>query len=143
MFQQTLFHPVARLRCLGKIIYTLDSKDQKETTYDETDEKREFPVVVLLSESSASASEVLAAALKDSYNATIVGTKSFGKGRVQQTRKLEDGSMVKYTTAKWLRPNGECVDGVGITPDYEIELVEKEDGTWQDTQLEKALELLS
>lgn len=126
----------------GRIIYTLDGKDSKETTYDETDEKREYPVVVLLSEASASASEVLASALKDSYGATIVGTVSYGKGRVQQTRKLEDGSMVKYTTARWLRPNGECVDGVGITPDYLVELVEKEDGTWQDTQLEKALELL-
>jgi len=126
----------------GKIIYSLEGKDSTETTYDETDEKRDYKVVILLNESSASASEVLASAFKDSYGATIIGTKSYGKGRVQQTKKLEDGSMVKYTTAKWLRPNGECIDGIGITPDYEIDLIEKEDGKFQDTQLEKALELL-
>jgi len=126
----------------GKIIYSLEGKDSTETTYDETEEKRDIPIVILMSEASASASEVLASALKDSYGAILVGTKSYGKGKVQQTRRLEDGSMVKYTTAKWLRPNGECIDGVGLFPDYEVELIQKEDGTWQDTQLEKALELL-
>ncbi len=127
----------------GKAIYTLEGKDSKDTTYDQTEEARDFNVVILISESSASASEVLAGALKDSYGAILVGTKSYGKGRVQQTKSLEDGSMVKYTTAKWLRPNGECVDKKGIKPDYEIQLVQNEDGTWKDTQLEKALELLS
>ena len=63
----------------------------------------------------------LAGALKDSYGATLLGLTSFGKGKVQHTYTLKDGGLVKYTSSKWLRPNGECVDNVGITPDYIIE----------------------
>ena len=102
-----------------------------------------MPLIILIDGASASASEVLAGALKDSYGATLVGTLSYGKGKVQQTNKLEDGSMVKYTIAKWLRPNGECVDEIGIQPDYEIQLEQSEEGYFVDTQLEKAIELLS
>ena len=98
-------------------------------------------MVILVNQASASASEVLAAALKDSYGATIVGMPTFGKGSVQTTKKYGD-TMIKYTSAKWLRPNGECVDGVGITPDYEVE-VELKDSVKYDTQLDKAIELLS
>lgn len=127
----------------GKTIYSLESKETTETHYDETNEKKTLPVVVLMDEVTASASEVLAAALKDSYGAKLVGTISYGKGKVQQTNKLEDGSMVKYTIAKWLRPNGDCIDEVGLEPDYYIELEHTEDGYLIDTQLEKALELLS
>ena len=96
-----------------------------------------------MNESTASASEVLASALKDSYGAIFVGKISYGKGKVQQTKTLEDGSMVKYTSAKWLRPNGECIDEVGLIPDYDIDLVQNEEGIWIDTQLEKAIELLN
>ena len=103
-----------------KIIYSLQEKDKTQTYKDTTSEKRDYPVVVLINEYSASASEILTSALKESYNATLVGKKSYGKGKVQQTLNLEDGSMAKYTTAKWLTPNGKCIDGVGITPDYEI-----------------------
>ncbi len=127
----------------GKIIYSLESKDKTEAYYDETSEKRDLPVVILIDETTASASEVLAAALKDSYGASLVGTLSYGKGKVQQTNKLDDGSMVKYTIAKWLRPNGECIDELGIEPDYNVELEYNEDGSVIDTQLAKALELLS
>lgn len=127
----------------GKILYILENKDSKESYYDETNEHRSLPIVVLIDGGSASASEVLAGALKDSYGATLVGNLSYGKGKVQQTNKLEDGSMVKYTIAKWLRPNGECIDEIGIEPDYEIKLEQDEEGNYIDTQLEKALELLS
>ena len=106
----------------GKTIYSLEGKDKTDTYKDETDEKRDYKVGVLINAGSASASEVLASALKDSYGATLVGEVSYGKGRVQQTKSLEDGSMVKYTTAKWLRPNGDCIDGLGLQPDYEIKL---------------------
>lgn len=102
----------------GKVIYSLEDKEGTTTHYDEDDTSKNYPVVVLIDGTSASASEVLAAALKDSYGATLVGTTSFGKGKVQQTHTLSDGTMVKYTSARWLRPNNECVDGVGITPDY-------------------------
>ena len=125
----------------GKVIYSLDSKGEKVIHKDKTKEKLDYDVVVLVNQVSASASEVLAAALKDSYGAKIVGMKTFGKGSVQTTKKYGD-AMVKYTSAKWLRPNGECVDEVGIEPDYEVE-VEIKNGAMLDKQLDKAIELLS
>ena len=127
----------------GKTLYYLENKEKREEYKDETSEFRSMPLIILIDGASASASEVLAGALKDSYGATLVGTLSYGKGKVQQTNKLEDGSMVKYTIAKWLRPNGECVDEIGIQPDYEIQLEQSEEGYFVDTQLEKAIELLS
>ena len=126
----------------GKVIYSLENKKRKDTYKDETDEKRNYKVVVIINEASASASEILTAALKDSYDAILVGKKSFGKGKVQQTAKLKGGSMYKYTSAKWLRPNGDCIDKEGIKPDYEVDLEVTEDGTVVDTQLSKALEIL-
>ena len=132
----------------GSTIYSLETKDNTTTTYDETVEARTYPIVILIDSGSASASEILTAALKDSYDATTIGITSYGKGKVQQTYKLDDGSMVKYTTAKWLRPNGECIDGVGIIPDINIELEYTKDESgnitsFTDTQLNKALEVLS
>ncbi len=125
----------------GKVIYSLDNKDGKVTYKDDTKQKMDIEVVVLVNQVSASASEVLAGALKDSYGATIVGMTSYGKGTVQTTKQYGD-TMIKYTSAKWLRPNGECVDGVGIKPDYEVE-VEIKNNTMYDKQLDKAIELLS
>ncbi len=125
----------------GKTIYSLDNKDGKVVYKDDTKQKMEIEVVVLLNQVSASAAEVLAGALKDSYGATIVGMTSFGKGTVQTTKRYGD-TMIKYTSAKWLRPNGECVDGIGIKPDYEVE-VEIKNNTMYDKQLDKAIELLS
>ena len=128
----------------GKIIYSLEEKNKTKDYKDQSLAKKDYPVVVLINEYSASASEILAGALKDSYNAILVGKKSYGKGKVQQTLNLEDGSMAKYTTAKWLRPNGECVDGVGIVPDYEVDLeVNEENQVLVDTQLNKAVEILA
>lgn len=132
----------------GKTIYSLETKDNTTSTYDETTESRSYPIIVLIDSGTASASEILASSLKDSYNATLIGITSYGKGKVQQTYQMEDGSMVKYTSAKWLRPNGECIDGVGITPDINIELeyTKDEDGnvtSYTDTQLNKALEVLT
>lgn len=131
----------------NKLIYSLENKSGKKDYKDTTEEFRTYPIVVLINNDSASASEILATALKDSYGATIVGTTSYGKGKVQQTVTLKDNSLAKYTSAKWLRPNGECVDGVGINPDVyvEIEYAKDEDGniiSAKDTQLEKAIELL-
>ena len=125
----------------GKIIYSLENKDKTELVKDETSEKRKYKVVILVNGSTASASEVLTAALKDSYGATIVGKKTFGKGKVQNTNNYGDGSMLKYTTAKWLRPNGDCIDEEGIKPDYEVDL-EYKGNLIYDKQLDKAIELL-
>lgn len=131
----------------GKTIYSLSEKNEKKPYIDETEEHREYKIVVLINENSASASEIMAAALKDSYGATLVGETSFGKGKVQQTMKLEDGGMVKYTSAYWLTPSGICIDEVGINPDYFInnEPVKDENGIVTeiiDRQLEKAISIL-
>ena len=125
----------------GKVIYSLESKDKTETIKDETNEKRKYKIVILVNGSTASASEVLTAALKDSYGATIVGKKTFGKGKVQNTSSYGNGSMIKYTSAKWLRPNGDCIDEVGIEPDYDVDL-EYSGNLVYDKQLDKAIELL-
>ena len=126
-----------------KIIYSLDSKDGISNYKDDTDEFRSYQVVILINKNTASASEVLTAALKDSYNAIIVGEKSYGKGRVQEAKTLEDGTMVKYTTAKWLTPLGNCIDEIGISPDYVVEMTKNENGEIVDNQLDKAVEILS
>ncbi len=125
----------------GKLIFTLDNKDGKTAYYDETATALNIPVVVLINGSSASSAEILTAALKDSYGATLIGTKTYGKGKVQQTYALEDGSMAKYTSALWLRPNGECIDGKGIVPD--IEVPEPETETETDVVLNRAIEYLN
>lgn len=131
----------------GKLIYSLENKDAKASYYDETDAHKTYPIVILLNEMSASASEILAAALKDSYNYGVyfVGTTSYGKGLVQQTYDLSDGSMAKYTSARWLRPNGECINGIGLKPDYEVikEDIRDELGYPIDNQLQKAIEVIS
>lgn len=121
----------------GKIIYSLNEQTSTKTTYDETDEKRSYKVYILVNGNSASASEILAAALHDSYGAKLVGTTTYGKGKVQKTNKLSDGTMYKYTSAKWLTPNGICIDGVGLTPDIEAS---NGDELLKDLVLEKAVE---
>ena len=107
----------------GKVIYSLEGKDTHEVTKDATNEKRTYPVSVIINKNSASASEILAAALKYSYGAKITGTTSYGKGKVQERASLSSGTTVKYTTAKWLTPNGNCIDEIGIVPDLEIEFI--------------------
>lgn len=121
----------------GKIIYSLNEQSSTKTTYDETDDERNYKVYILVNGNSASASEILAAALRDSYGAKLVGTTTYGKGKVQKTSKLSDGTMYKYTSAKWLTPNGECIDGVGLKPDIEIS---NGDELLKDLVLEKAIE---
>lgn len=128
----------------GKVIYSLEEKNRTKKYRDTTSEKRGYKVVVLTNEYSASASEVLTAALKDSYGATIVGKKTYGKGKIQQTLDLDDGSLAKYTTAKWLTPKGKCIDEVGIKPDYEVDLqIDEEQGIIVDDQLTKAKEVIA
>ena len=107
----------------GKVIYSLEGKDTHEVTKDATNEKRTYPVSVIINKNSASASEILAAALKYSYGAKVTGTTSYGKGKVQERASLSSGTTVKYTTAKWLTPSGYCIDEIGIIPDLEIEFI--------------------
>lgn len=131
----------------GLTIYSLTSNSKTTTVKDETDEYREYPLVVLVNKQTASAAEILAAALKQSYGATLVGTQTYGKGKVQQLSSLKSGETVKYTTAKWLTPAGTCIDGIGLNVDYNLDLKynyneNNEIVGYEDTQLAKAIELL-
>jgi carboxyl-terminal processing protease len=101
----------------------------------------DVPLIVLVNEGSASASEIVAGALQDYKRATIVGTKTFGKGSVQTLENLSDGSQLKLTVAKWFTPNGRSISDVGITPDIIVKDPEQA-GEANDTQLQKALEIL-
>ena len=125
----------------GELVYKLQQKDTSKEYKDETDENRSYKIVVLVNATTASSAEVLAAALHDSYGATLVGKTTFGKGKVQTIRQLKD-TMIKYTSALWIRPNGESVDGVGIKPDYDVDVV-YEKSNILDKQYDKAIELLS
>ena len=129
----------------GKVIYQLEDSKGKVKKKDTTKEKRSYDVVVLINGASASASEILASAIKESYGGEIVGTNSFGKGTVQQTKKLLDGSMIKYTTQKWLTPDGNFINEIGVTPTKEVELDSKyfENPIHEnDNQLQEAIKLI-
>ncbi|PIZ63743.1 hypothetical protein COY16_01145 [Candidatus Roizmanbacteria bacterium CG_4_10_14_0_2_um_filter_39_13] len=105
----------------------------------------DIPLIVLINQGSASASEILSGALRDHKRATLVGQKSFGKGSVQEALDLQDGAGLHVTIAKWLLPNGEWINGKGIEPEVMVENKVDEDNTLtneQDAQLQKALELV-
>ncbi len=129
----------------GKVIYQLEDSKGKVKKKDTTKEKRKYDIVVIINGGSASASEILASAIKESYGGDIVGTNSYGKGTVQQTKKLLDGSMIKYTTQKWLTPDGNSINGVGVTPTKVVELNEEyfnNPTTENDNQLQEAIKLI-
>ena len=129
----------------GKVIYQLEDSKGKVKKKDTTKEKRKYDIVVLINGGSASASEILASAIKESYGGDIVGTNSYGKGTVQQTKKLLDGSMIKYTTQKWLTPDGNSINEVGVTPTKVVELNEEyfnNPTTENDNQLQEAIKLI-
>ena len=128
------------------IIYQLDDGKKKDIVKDKTKESRSYPVAVLINASSASASEILASAIKESYHGLIVGTNSYGKGTVQKTKKLSDGSMIKYTTEKWLTPSGNWINEVGVTPTDFVELKSALDESEEpegDKQLQTAIDLIT
>ena len=129
-----------------KVIYQLEDSNGKIKKKDTTKEKRNYEVAVLINGASASASEILASAIKESYGGLIIGTNSYGKGTVQQTKKLLDGSMIKYTTQKWLTPDGNFINEIGVTPTNIVELSEeykKNPILENDNQLKEALKLLT
>lgn len=131
----------------GSIIYQVQKDDDKEVTRDKTGTYRDYPIAVLVDGNSASASEILAGAIKESYEGFVVGTKTYGKGTVQQVRQLSDGSMIKYTVENWLTPDGNWIDRKGIEPTNKVEF----DGATyyknpipdNDNQLQEALNLVS
>ena len=103
---------------------------------------QDVPVVVLINGGSASASEILAGALRDLKQSPLVGEKSFGKGSVQELQSLKDGSSLKITVAKWVMPKGSVIDKIGLVPDYEVKLTEEDAEKDSDPQLTKAFEVL-
>lgn len=101
-----------------------------------------YKTIVLVDGGSASASEIVAGALKDWRKATIVGLKTFGKGSVQELTDLPDGSEIKLTIAKWFTPNGVNIDEQGIEPEVKVDLTDEDYNKDKDPQLDKAVELL-
>lgn len=128
-----------------EILITVDKNKNEEITKAEEDVLIDMPIVVLVNASSASASEIMAGALKDLGEATIVGTKTYGKGIIQQFLSLSNGGGLKITIEEYYTPNRTKINGVGITPDVEVELEQSVTGLptdQNDTQLNKAKEIL-
>ena len=136
----------------GVIVQTVDREGHKEQLESTGRVLWRKPTVVLINEASASASEILAGALRDNSVATVVGSHSFGKASVQNVRRLNDGSALLVTIAKYLTPNGEYINKKGIIPDVEVLVpteeaegdfeIEKPADDADDIQLQKAIEVL-
>ena len=131
-----------------ELLVTVDKDGKEKVEKSKEDVLIDMPIVVLVNKNSASSTEILAGALKDLKEATIVGTTTYGKGVIQQLLSLRDGSGLKVTVEEYYTPNRTKINGVGIEPDEKVELpdsvenplaVERKD----DTQLQKAIELLN
>jgi carboxyl-terminal processing protease len=103
---------------------------------------REIPLVVLVNEGSASASEIVAGALQDHNRATLIGAKTYGKGSVQLPHTLSDGSIMRVTIARWYTPEDRTIDGTGLEPDIAVELTDEQRESGADPQLDAAVEYL-
>ena len=123
----------------GMIVYMEDKAGNREEYTCDGETPIDIPLVVLVNENSASASEIFAGAVKDHGVGTLVGTTTFGKGIVQTYYRLGDGSEIKLTTAKYFTPNGNNIHGTGIEPDVQVEASEDAE---TDAQLEKAVEVV-
>lgn len=129
----------------GNVIYQIQSSSGVKQYKTVKASEKKYKIVVLIDGGSASASEIMSAAMKEVYGATLIGQTTYGKGTVQTTKNLSNGSMIKYTIEKWLTPSGKNIDKEGIKPDYEVELGDsyKNNPTKEnDAQLQKALDLL-
>ncbi len=131
----------------SNLLYEVDKNNNEEIKKSENDPIINMPIVILTNENTASSSEILAGALKDLKKAKTCGTKTYGKGVIQQVLTLPDGSGIKITSEKYLTPNKTEINKIGIEPDEEVKLpdtvknvlsVEEKD----DTQLQKAIEML-
>ena len=132
----------------GTIVYTED-RNGKRSYQNSDDTQLDIPIVVLTNGNSASASEILAGAIKDMKKGILIGTKTFGKGLVQTTYSFDDGTGLKVTIARYFTPSGVCIHGEGIKPDIEVNLPEKYKDTpasaipkEDDLQLLKAVQYL-
>jgi len=127
------------------IVYTEDRDGRREIEKSDKN-KVDIPLIVLVNNGSASASEILAGAIQDTNSGLIVGTTTFGKGVVQQIKSLHDGTGIKYTISQYFTPNGSYIHGKGIEPDVYVELPEQIDGEVihenVDLKLDKAIEIM-
>lgn len=129
-----------------QVICQIKTKEKTEKIYSSQNNNRKYKIAVLINGGSASGSEVLAAALNEEYNATLIGTTTYGKGTVQKVLNLSNGSMVKYTAETWLTSKGNSINEVGIKPTIEEKLNDKYYDTLKDeddNQLQKAIETLN
>ena len=124
----------------GLLVYTVDRAGNRADIRSTDDHVLDLPIAVLINENSASASELFAGAVQDRERGPVIGTTSFGKGVVQQTYVLSDGSALKFTVQKYYTPNGTCIQGTGITPDIPVEESEE---SGRDAVYEKAWEVLN
>ena len=141
-YLQASIHIASEFTNTGVIVYEEFGNGQRqEFKSDHRGRLLAVPVVVLINEGSASASEILAGALRDLKGSQLVGEQSFGKGTVQDAVEFTDGSSVHVTIARWLTPSGDRLDGIGLTPDVVVERTEEEASAGVDSQLEKAIEI--
>lgn len=131
----------------GVVVYSKDKKGEKQEYMAENDDSFDKPLVILVNENSASASEVFCGAIQDEGKGKLLGTKTFGKGIVQGVFGLDDGSAIKMTTARYYTPKGRNIHGKGLTPDIEVELKDKveklpESGLEVDNQVKAAFDFL-
>ena len=129
----------------GGVLYKIQTNNGISETKAESSSNRNYKIIILVDSTSASASEIMAASMRENKSAVLVGKTTYGKGTVQVTKNLSNGTMIKYTIEKWLTPVGSNIDGEGIKPDYEVDLGEEyatNPTRENDTQLQKALELL-
>ena len=127
----------------GLIVYTEDKAGSRKEYTSDDDSELEVPLVVLVNEYSASASEILAGAIQDYNKGTLIGTTTYGKGIVQRIHRLNDGTALKLTVSAYFTPSGRNIHGVGIEPDIELEYdydLAEEEGI--DNQVERAIEVL-
>ena len=140
----TLENIASRFLDKGDVIFIEDYGEKQEVHKSNGNNKFEdIPVAILINEGSASASEILAGALRDNNGALLIGKKTFGKGLVQEMYDLNDGSALKITIASWLTPNGVDINKNGISPDFEIEYTQEDYENEKDPQLIKAIDVLS
>lgn len=143
-YVSTLENIASRFLDNGDVIFIEDFGDKRDVYKASGNNKfNNIPVVVLINEGSASASEIFAGALRDNKDAKLVGKTTFGKGLVQEMQDLKDGSALKITVAKWLTPNELDINKDGIEPDYEVEMTLEDYELDRDPQLEKAMDILT
>lgn len=108
------------------VLYQIKYKGKVEKVYSYSNESRKYPVAVLIDSASASASEILASCFKENYKKVfVIGNTTYGKGTVQKTQTLKDGTTIKYTTETWLSPKGNSINEVGVSPTIEVNLTEE------------------